>query len=56
MRLSSVDDALDIMASGIPNDHTLGERVTELVRDNARHHCIRFFETVEEADRWLLNN
>ena len=40
----------------IPPDHTLGKRVTELMRDHARHNCIRFFETIEQAERWLINN
>ena len=96
MKLSSVDDALHVLASGqsgciftlddlgddffnlsnriagevfqkfvnynfkvvfiIPADHNLGERVTELIRDHARHSTIRFFETVEQAERWLISN
>ena len=93
LKLCNVDDALDVMGSGlhgciftladlgrdffnlktkiagevfqkfvnynfkvafiIPADHNLGNRVTELIRDHARHNCIRFFETIDEAEKWI---
>ena len=96
LKLRNLDDAMDILASGLPgciftlddlsndffhlsnrvagevfqkfvnynfkaafilpSNHALGERVTELARDHARHNCIRFFETIEQADMWLINN
>ena len=37
----------------VPDDHSYGERVTELMRDHARHPCIRFFATAEQAEAWL---
>ncbi len=38
----------------LPEDHSYGDRVTELVRDHRRHPCIRFFPSVEAAEAWLL--
>ena len=37
----------------LPEDHGLGDRVTELVRDHRRHPCVRFFASAEEAEDWL---
>lgn len=37
----------------IPTDHQLGVRVTELMRDHAAHNCVRFFKTIEEAEKWI---
>lgn len=37
----------------LSNDHGLGNRVTELIRDHRRHSTIRFFGTAEEAMAWL---
>ena len=37
----------------IPPDHGLGDRITELMRDHARHPCIRFFATTADAVAWL---
>jgi len=37
----------------LADDHGYGERITELVRDHRRHHCVRFFPTIEEALAWL---
>lgn len=36
----------------VPQDHGLGERVTELAREHAEHPVIRFFPTVEAALGW----
>lgn len=40
----------------IPDNHNFGERITELIRDHARHNCVRFFSNVNEADRWINDN
>lgn len=40
----------------IPDNHNLGERMTELIRDHAGHNCVRFFSNVKEADRWINDN
>jgi len=40
----------------IPLDHRLGERVTELAREHAKHPQIRITKTVAEAHRWLSGN
>ena len=37
----------------VPANHDFGDRVTELIRDHARHPCVQFFSTVEEAEAWL---
>ena len=37
----------------VPDNHDLGDRVTELVRDHRNHPCVRFFSTVESAEAWL---
>lgn len=39
----------------LDEDHGLGDRVTELVRDHRRHPCIRFFTSVEAAEEWLAS-
>ena len=36
----------------VPADHGLGDRLTELAREHARHPTIRFFPTLEEALAW----
>ncbi len=41
------------LAIVVPADHAFGERVTELIRDHRSHPCVRFFETVDTALRWL---
>ncbi|MGE0622443.1 MAG: DUF4180 domain-containing protein [Pseudomonadales bacterium] len=41
-----------LVAIVVPDDHGLGERVTELVREHARHPVVRFFPTVEAALDW----
>jgi len=40
----------------IPDNHNLGERITELIKDHARHNCVRFFQCAEDADRWISDN
>ena len=37
----------------VAEDHALGDRVTELIRDHRNHPCVRFFSTVESAEAWL---
>lgn len=37
----------------IPVDHGLGDRVTELAREHAKHPAIRITPTVAEAQAWL---
>ena len=37
----------------IPENHGLGERVSELAREHARHAAIRIMPTVEDAHLWL---
>ena len=37
----------------LPNDHGLGDRVTELAREHARHACVRFVTSQQEAFEWL---
>lgn len=41
------------LAIVVPADHTYGERVTELMRDHRAHPCVRFFESTDDARRWL---
>ena len=93
LKLTSVDDAMELISSGLPGcvftlddlgenffdlrngiagevfqklvnynfrtaivfppSHTLGIRITELVRDHTHHPCIRFFESEEDAIGWL---
>lgn len=36
----------------VPDDHDLGERVTELIREHRSHPAIRFFQSVESALAW----
>lgn len=36
----------------VPADHGLGERVTELAREHARHPVVRFFPSIEAALAW----
>ncbi|GLR69580.1 DUF4180 domain-containing protein [Agaribacter marinus] len=38
----------------IPLTHSHGERVKELVRDHSNHPFVRFFGSVEDAEKWLL--
>ncbi len=37
----------------LPDDHGLGERITELIRDHKNHNCVRFFTSIEQAESWL---
>ena len=37
----------------LPADHGLGDRVTELAREHARHNCVRFCQTLEQAQQWM---
>lgn len=37
----------------LPHDHGLGDRITELAREHARHPCVRFVTSQEEAFAWL---
>ena len=39
----------------IPENHAYGIRFTELVRDHRSHPCVRFFSTIDEANRWLAS-
>lgn len=36
----------------VPPEHGLGDRLTELAREHARHPVIRFFPTLDEALAW----
>ncbi len=36
----------------LPADHGMGERVTELAREHARHPVVRFFPTMADALAW----
>ena len=40
----------------IPEDHSYGERVAELIRDHSNHECVRFFAAVDEAKDWIGND
>ena len=31
----------------VPEEHSYGERVTELIRDHSSHECIRFFSSID---------
>ena len=37
----------------LPDNHGLGDRVTELAREYAKHNCIRFCTTEDQAQIWL---
>ncbi len=39
----------------IPENHELGERVTELIREHRAHPIIRFFTSASLADDWLAS-
>jgi hypothetical protein len=39
----------------VPENHTYGLRVTELIRDHRGHPYIRFFTIVEDASEWLVH-
>lgn len=37
----------------LPENHNYGIRVTELVRDHRSHPYVRFYNTIDEANKWL---
>lgn len=37
----------------LPHDHGLGDRVTELAREHARHPCVRFVASRQAGFEWL---
>ena len=37
----------------IPDDHQLGERVTELAREHRQHSVVRITNTINAAHQWL---
>ncbi len=39
----------------IPRPEDFGPRVVELARDHASHPSVRFFETTEQAQDWLVS-
>lgn len=39
----------------LPDNHGLGERVTELAREHAVHECVRFCSTLEDAKLWMAD-
>jgi len=36
----------------VPRNHQLGERITELAREHRSHPVVRFFSSIEDAQRW----